>query len=151
MMLPNGKRGPVEMSTPSVPGRSVLIVDDSPALRCLLLDYMALLGIEAREASNGLEALSTIEHHRPDVVLLDLAMPVMGGLETIPHIRKIDPSIRIILMTGGDNYAMRSQVDSLALELLLKPFELRAIAALFGPFPPAGPYVPPNGGRPMPA
>ena len=139
------------MGMPSVPDRSVLIVDDSLALRRLLLDYMALLGIEARAASNGLEALTMIERHRPDVVLLDLAMPVMGGLETIPHIRKIDPSIRIIVMTGDDSRAMRNQVDRPALEMLLKPFELRAIDALLGTFPPAGPFVPSNGDRPMPA
>ena len=71
----------------------VMICDDEPSLRTLL---RIALGLEpdlevVAEAANGREAIDLAEQHRPDVILLDLAMPVMDGLEALPKLRAVAP------------------------------------------------------------
>src|SRR4051794_2910258 len=80
--------GPKETFVP----RCVLIADDNESVRQVLVDYVITTESEVLEASNGLEALWIVKHQRPDLVLLDLSMPRLGGLETIRHIRKFDPA-----------------------------------------------------------
>ncbi len=70
------------------PRRKVLIVDDAPSNRAVMADLLQPLGFELATAENGRDALQqTLEHH-PDLLLLDLAMPGMDGLETATEIRK---------------------------------------------------------------
>jgi CheY-like chemotaxis protein len=76
-----------------------------------------------------------VKHQRPDVVLLDLTMPHLGGYETIRHIRKFDPRIRIVVITGDATEQTRREVEPLGLELLVKPFDLRALDVVFGRAP----------------
>ena len=110
---------------------TVLIVDDNEDVRRLLVDYATMLESEVLEASNGLEALWIVKHRRPELVLLDLTMPRLGGYETIRHIRKFDPRIRIVVITGDATEQTRREVGRLGLELLIKPIDLRALDALF--------------------
>ena len=121
------------MSSPPAARRSVLVVEDNPDLRQTLLDYATSLNCEAWEAGNGLEALWIVKHHRPTLVLLDLTMPRLDGFETIRHIQKFDPSIRIVVITGDSSEATRSRVEGLGLELLVKPFQLHDLDPLFEP------------------
>ena len=121
------------MSASSAGRRSVLVVEDNEALRHTILDHAKALGCEAWSASNGLEALWVIKHHRPALVLLDLTMPRLDGFETVRHIRKFDPSIQIVIVTGDASETTRRRVEDLGLELLIKPFELRHLDALFEP------------------
>ena len=80
------------MSASSAGRRSVLIVEDNEALRHTILDYAASLGCEAWQASNGLEALWIVKHHRPTLVLLDLTLPQGRLRDDPPHpeIRSVD-------------------------------------------------------------
>lgn len=110
---------------------SVLIVDDDDGVRQMIADYVKTSGGEAWEASNGLEALWVVKHQRPRLVLLDLMMPRLDGYETIRHIQKFDPSIRIVVITGDITDATRQRVASLGVELLLKPIDLRSLDAVF--------------------
>jgi CheY-like chemotaxis protein len=119
------------MSPAPAARRSVLVVEDDDALRRTILDYATSLGCQAWEAGNGLEALWIVKHHRPTVVLLDLAMPRLDGFETIRHIRKFDPSIQIVVITGDASETTRRRVEGLGLELLLKPLQLRDLDSLF--------------------
>ncbi|WP_093556095.1 response regulator [Pseudoduganella namucuonensis] len=90
----------------------VLIADDHPLLRdglSAMLAHcadMALVG----EAGNGVEAVALHAEHRPDVTLMDLQMPVMGGLEAIAAIRASDPAARIVVLTTykGDTQVLRA-------------------------------------------
>jgi two-component system NarL family response regulator len=98
--------------TESLPPIGVLVVDDHPLLRDGLA---ALLGAHADlrllgEAADGEEALARYQQLRPDVVLMDLQMPRMDGVEAIVRIRAIDPRARIIVLTTyrGDVRAVRS-------------------------------------------
>lgn len=90
----------------------ILIVDDHPMLRegvRAVVETQADLGIVA-EAESGEEAITLFERHRPDVVLMDLQMPGIGGVAAIEALRSAWPSARIIVLTtySGDAQAMRA-------------------------------------------
>jgi DNA-binding NarL/FixJ family response regulator len=89
------------------PVRAV-IVDDTPDIR--LLTRMAL-EMDSRirvvaEAENGLEGIDVVAAHQPDVVVLDMAMPVMDGLEALPHIKRASPCTRVLVVSGFDPATM---------------------------------------------
>ena len=81
----------------------VLVVDDHVIVRrgveslLLGLEDIELVG----EASHGREALARVEELQPDVILMDLAMPEMGGVETIRALRAADPDVRVLILTGA--------------------------------------------------
>ena len=88
-----------------MPRIKVLVVDDHTIVRdgiCALLglsDDIEIVG----EASNGREALEVISSLKPDVVLMDVAMPVMGGLEATRRIRKQFPDVKVMILTQYDD------------------------------------------------
>jgi len=69
----------------------ILVVDDETQIVRLLQKYFASKGYEVHTARSGLEAVDRVKDVRPDVVLLDILMPGMGGLDTLKEIKKIDP------------------------------------------------------------
>jgi DNA-binding NarL/FixJ family response regulator len=95
------------------PGRrKVLLVDDSEDIRVMIrreLESDGRFSI-AGEAENGLEAVKHVAGSSPDVVLLDISMPIMDGLEAIPLIRKVSPATKIIMLSSLDASSMRSRV-----------------------------------------
>jgi CheY-like chemotaxis protein len=84
------------------PATRVLIADDSAAMRGLLVWYLpATLGLEVvAEASDGLEVLAAVDRTRPDLVLMDVRMPNLDGLETTRRLRARGESLPILLLTG---------------------------------------------------
>jgi signal transduction histidine kinase len=79
----------------------VVIVDDTPDLRDLLRLAMESGGFEVvAEAEDGAEAIEVARKHDPDVILLDLAMPVMDGLEALPTLRQLCPDAKIVVLSG---------------------------------------------------
>ena len=90
----------------------VLCVDDHPVVRlgiARLVDVQSDMALVA-EASNGREAIQQFHAHRPDVTLMDLQMPEMGGLDAIIAIRGEFPDARIVVLTtyAGDTQALRA-------------------------------------------
>lgn len=86
----------------------VVVVDDTPDLRellCLALMRSGDFTVVA-EAGNGREAIEVVRRVRPDLVLLDLAMPVMDGLEALPVIRELCPDAKIVVLSGFGASAM---------------------------------------------
>lgn len=87
---------------------SVLVADDSPVLRRLLADAITEVdGVEVvAQASDGQAALDGVAAHQPCVVVLDLQMPVMGGLPALAHLRQLGRDPRVIILTNhaGDAY-----------------------------------------------
>lgn len=81
--------------------RRVVVVDDTDDLRQLLSIALTRGGFEiVAEAADGRAGIETVREHRPDVVLLDLAMPVMDGIEALPAIRRLVPNAKIIVLSG---------------------------------------------------
>ena len=82
----------------------ILIVDDHPVVRAGLRRLLATEpGCEIREAADGREALSLFKAHRPAVVVLDLNLPGIGGLETIARLRSADPLARVLVLSMHDD------------------------------------------------
>jgi len=89
----------------------VLVVDDTPALRVLTRAVLEGTGFEVvGEAGDGLAGVNLAAQLRPDLVLLDLAMPVMDGLEALPRLRAELPDVKVVIVSGFERRAMESQV-----------------------------------------
>ena len=107
---------------------TILIADDeAPArnrLRDLLTD-IADVNIVA-EAKNGKEAIDLAVETKPDLMLLDIRMPLMDGIEAAQHAQKLEPRPHIIFTTAFDTYAMKA-FDLNAIDYLLKPIRLERL------------------------
>jgi DNA-binding NarL/FixJ family response regulator len=93
----------------------VLVCDDDPGIRTLL---RYALGLEpdlevVADAGDGHEAIDLAEQHRPDVILLDLAMPKMDGLEALPKLREVVPDARIVVFSGFQQSLLGKQAQEL--------------------------------------
>ena len=83
------------------PPLSVVVIDDTPDLRDLLKIALTRGGFEVvGEAGDGQQGIDAVRRHVPDVVLLDLAMPVMDGIEALPQIRRLAPKGKIVVLSG---------------------------------------------------
>ena len=80
---------------------NILVIDDEPSVRRLLAVYLADAGHTVVDAPDGREGLAVFREAKPDVVLLDLSMPEMGGLEVLDHIRAESPDTPAIVISGG--------------------------------------------------
>ena len=92
----------------------VVIADDTPDIRRLLRWSIEPDGRfeVVGEASNGAEALDLVSDIQVDAILLDLAMPVMDGLQAIPRIKLASPDTRIVVLSGFDQEAMAGEAIS---------------------------------------
>ena len=78
----------------------ILVVDDEPSIRECLGMLLVAAGYDVAEAENGVSALSQLNTTVPDLIVTDLNMPQMSGLELISHVRSRYPSISIVAMSG---------------------------------------------------
>jgi two-component system, LytTR family, response regulator len=99
-----------------------LIVDDEPITRKVLREELeSIRDVEVvGEADNGAAALEQIEQHRPDLVLLDLQMPLMGGLDVVRNLKRGTHIPVIVIVTAYDSYAIQA-FEAGAIDYLLKP------------------------------
>jgi len=103
----------------------VLIVDDQNGIRVLLTEVFSSEGYKTYQASNGKLALEIVRNDKPDLVLLDMKIPGMDGLEILKHIKKIDASIKVIMMTAyGELDMIKEATESGALMHFTKPFDI---------------------------
>lgn len=121
----NARQNPPNDSTV----RSALIVDDDARLRRLLVDFLEQSNWQTYEAADGIDALEAARLHHPSIIILDLMMPRLDGMETCRRLRQVS-QVPIIMLTARDD-----EVDKLlGLELgaddyLVKPFSMRELAA----------------------
>jgi two-component system chemotaxis response regulator CheY len=110
----------------------LLVVDDALFMRRLIRDVAAEAGWEiAGEAANGAEAVALYERLRPDLVTMDLVMPVMGGLEALRQIRAADPDARVVVVTALDQkQALLDSIRDGAIDFVVKPFQRERIIGL---------------------
>lgn len=108
----------------------VLIVDDDSSIRKALLSALHSMGFEASDASTGESALRLVQASRFDVVLLDINMPGMGGLQACQEIRRLSTRIGILMLTVRDGEEDKIQaLDAGADDYVTKPFHVRELAA----------------------
>jgi CheY-like chemotaxis protein len=118
-------------ATAGAPSVSVLLVDDDLSIREVLVEILEDQGFSVATASNGAEALTLLGGIRPDLILLDLNMPVMNGSE-FRKAQRSDPSLReipTVVMSAVDR--MPDQIADLAVsETLAKPVPLHDLLAV---------------------
>ncbi len=110
---------------------SLLVVDDQEATRLFLAATLESRGYSVRLADTGAAALAAVEESLPDLVLLDLMLPDMNGMEVLARLREDDPSVRVIILTAFGRtdtavQAMRLQ----AYDFVTKPINLRRLIAV---------------------
>jgi DNA-binding response OmpR family regulator len=111
----------------------VLLIDDDAAMRAMISRMVGAAGHEVVEAANGVAGLELFRDHRPELVITDILMPQKDGLETVREIRQIDPTVRIIAISGGGaggytNFLRIAQSFG-ATETLQKPFRQAELLA----------------------
>ena len=103
----------------------VLVVDDEPEVRQVLHEFLVSRGYEVALAANGSEALDSLQALKPDLILLDVAMPGMDGVETLKRIVAVDPSLPVIMVTANADIGVTSKLLALgAVDYVPKPFDL---------------------------
>ena len=107
-----------------------LVVDDDPELRAALTRALRLDGYDVTAVSNGLKALEAMPEVSPDVVVLDLMMPYVGGLEVCRRLRAKGDRTPILVLTARDEVGDRVEgLDAGADDYLVKPFALEELRA----------------------
>ena len=103
---------------------TVLIVDDSLFMRVAIGNMLKEWGFEiVGEASNGKDAVNLYEQLRPDLVTMDVTIPIMTGIEAVKHIMTIDPHANIIMITAiGQQKKIKAAIESGAKDFITKPF-----------------------------
>ena len=111
---------------------SVLVVDDDPAIRTLIVSSLRRDGYHLSEAANGREALEAMRREHPDVVVLDLMMPILSGWDVLQE-RLHDPAlikIPVIIVSANREPQLLEAVDKGICAFLPKPFDINALTAL---------------------
>ncbi|HMH76259.1 MAG TPA: response regulator, partial [Candidatus Udaeobacter sp.] len=86
-----------------MPPKKILVVDDEPEVRQLMEHFLTERGYEVRIAENGRLALAALDTFMADVVLLDMHMPELDGLETLKRLAVRSPSLPVIMVTVNDD------------------------------------------------
>ncbi|MFP7298576.1 response regulator [Neobacillus niacini] len=108
----------------------ILIVDDQFGIRILLNEVFSKEGYQTFQAANGIQALDIVTKHDPDLVLLDMKIPGMDGIEILKRMKVIDPDIRVIIMTAYGELDMIQEAKNLgAITHFAKPFDIDDIRA----------------------
>lgn len=114
-----------------LPEARVLVVDDEAHVRSALAHSLSLLGYRADEADSGHRALEMLERISYDVMVLDIRMPGIDGIEVMRRVRHVCPDLLIIVLTGHATLESAiSAVKSGAVDYLLKPASVHDIAAV---------------------
>ncbi len=106
----------------------VLVVDDEKVIREILADFLSMEGFFVRTAEDGSEALVELSRHHYDLVLSDLKMPNMGGLELLAAVTKHAPNVVTVIMTGFGT--VETAIDAMkrgAYDYILKPFKVEEV------------------------
>jgi CheY-like chemotaxis protein len=112
---------------------TAVVADDEPEIRDILTEYLVDQGFEVTQAADGVETLVHVKRLEPDLVLLDLMMPRLGGVDALAHIRTHLPDVAVIVLTGTPDDALRGRVVALgAAALLPKPLDLDLLGMIIG-------------------
>jgi len=126
-----------QRDTPRRPLGRILVVDDEPDVVAILTKSFSDAGYTVDAAAHGGDALIAVSQYQPDVVVLDILMEGLDGVQVLERIRSLDPSIRVIMITGSTDATLKPTAMSMgAFAYVSKPVSLvhlhEAVAAAFG-------------------
>ena len=118
--------------------RRLLVCDDEKKICSLLAQYFTLKGYEVRSVNRGEEALALVDVFQPGVVLLDLLMPGMTGVETLKGLKQYHPGIKVIMLSAADHQDVARGTIQLGADFYMcKPANLTQLEHLVNGFWPA--------------
>ncbi|MDF2802693.1 MAG: response regulator [Anaerocolumna sp.] len=118
--------------------KNILIVDDAAFMRMMIKDILTKNGYEvAGEADNGLKAVDKYKELSPDLVLMDITMPEMNGIDAVKNIKALDPAAKIVMCSAMGQQAMVIEsIQAGARDFIVKPFQadrvLEAVRKVLG-------------------
>lgn len=111
----------------------LLIVDDQKGIRRLLTEVFLEYGYEIESCANGLKALELIPEFKPDLIIMDVKMPGMNGIDVIKKVREMNKDIKVIMMTAYGDQHYISQAEALDVaKFIIKPFDLNELKKQVG-------------------
>jgi two-component system chemotaxis response regulator CheY len=103
--------------------KSVMLVDDSAFMRNLLKDILSKEFIIVTEAENGRDAIIKYKTHKPNIVILDITMPILNGIEALKEILIYDPSSNIVMNSSlGQKFFILESIRLGAKDFIIKPY-----------------------------
>jgi DNA-binding NtrC family response regulator len=136
-----------------MPSKRILVVDDDTAIRCLVATVLKREQYDVDTANGGRDALSKIELTQYDVVVLDLMMPEVSGLDVLERLAVRDPQIKcVVIMSAASRFEVANAITPNVFASLQKPFDIEAlITAVRGCVEAAcDPAAPPHHLEPVP-
>ena len=105
-------------------GPSVLVIDDDADVREMLTDFLGAHGYSVRAAADAASGLAQISQVSPEIVLVDIAMPGLSGVDALPRILALAPRVAVVMVSGAgdDDIAVRTRALG-AVDYLVKPFD----------------------------
>ncbi|MFG6383894.1 MAG: response regulator [Lachnospiraceae bacterium] len=109
--------------------KNILICDDAAFMRMMIKDILTKNGYNiAGEAENGLKAVEKYNEVKPDLVLMDITMPEMDGIQALKQIKSVDPSASVIMCSAMGQQAMVIEaIQSGAKDFIVKPFQAERV------------------------
>ena len=113
-----------------MPIKNILVVDDSPTDRKQLSDMLAKHGYKVTTAESAEEALAKVKQVNPDLVLMDVVMPGMGGVEAFRRLRQLAPGLKVLLSSGfTDPQATAILLNEGLNGIITKPYRMENLSA----------------------
>ena len=105
--------------------KSIMICDDAAFMRMMIRDILTKNGfVVAGEAENGIKAIEKYKEVKPDLVLMDITMPEMDGIQALKEIRKLDENAKVVMCSAMGQQAMVIEsIQAGAKDFIVKPFQ----------------------------
>jgi len=106
-------------------GKRILVVDDSNVMRKIVANALEKLGVNVEQARDGKEAIEKYDKFKPDLTIMDLVMPEMGGLDAIYEIQKSDSEAKFVVLTSSSRKDEMVTAETLkVLAYVIKPLKI---------------------------
>lgn len=104
--------------------KSILVVDDDDGVRETMSDVLNVIGYDVDSASNGNEAVNMERSKHHDIILMDVRMPIMNGIDACKEIKKFDTTSRVVFITAYANNGDRQEMERIGCKMMEKPVNM---------------------------
>lgn len=110
---------------------TILVIDDQPGIRRLLMEVLTEEGYTVHTAANGYEGIQKVNELAPNLILMDMKMPGMDGIETLRELKRVNQADKVIMMTAYGELELVNQAKELgAYAYITKPFDIVALCTI---------------------